>query len=77
MLGAFALLGVVVGCLLGRVVGWWALAVPLVFAIWLGGAGDLEGDLNWVVGAFLGGVAAVGVAVGTVLRTSARRRARS
>ena len=77
MLGAFALIGGAIGFVLGRVVGWWALAVPLAFVLWLGEAGELEGDLNWVVGGFLGGAAAIGVAVGTVLRTSARRRARA
>jgi hypothetical protein len=59
---------------LGLVVGrWWALLAAVGFGIWAWSASDLEVP-DWFVGLVYGGAAAVGIALGLVVRRLAVRR---
>jgi hypothetical protein len=56
--------GLVLGLLLGR---WWALAGAIAAGLWIGIAEEVEIP-GWLYGLLGGGLAALGIALGVVLR---------
>jgi Na+/H+ antiporter NhaD/arsenite permease-like protein len=75
VLGVLLLAAFLVGAVLGRLVGLWALMAAGALLLWAGTQSDLENDLGWWVGAFFGATCAAGVACGAWPRRA--RRARS
>jgi hypothetical protein len=64
------------GFLLGLIVGrWWALAAPVGVGAWVVVVSEVEVSA-WFLGFAYGGVAAVSVAAGVLLRRFASRRAK-
>ena len=56
--------GFVLGIATGR---WWALLAALVVGLWAGMTEEVEVS-GWVMGAYIGGPAAIGIASGVVSR---------
>jgi hypothetical protein len=71
-MGVFLAAAVVVGGVLGRFIGPWALVVPAGVTVWIGTHADLEGDVSWVVGGAFGVSAALGVIAGVYARRGRR-----
>jgi len=59
---------------LGLVVGrWWALVAALAFAAWAWVTLDVEVP-DWVLALGYGGIAAIGIAIGVLIRKRARKQ---
>ena len=69
-----ALILIPAGFLLGVVVGrWWVLLAPAAFAIWIGATEEVEIS-GWLIGVGYGGLAALGTAVGLLVRRGLDQR---
>jgi hypothetical protein len=57
------------GFALGLVVrGWWAVAAARVPWVWISATTDVDEVPHWFLGFLYGGAAAIGIAVGVVVR---------
>lgn len=69
MIGSAAfVIGVVIGLVVGR---WWALVAAIAFAAWIWRTMEVEAP-SWVLALGYGGIAALGIAGGVVVRSRLR-----
>lgn len=62
--------GFVLGVIVGR---WWVLLAPIAFGVWIGATEEVEVS-GWVIGVAYGGLAAIGTALGLLVRRGFRGR---
>jgi hypothetical protein len=62
--------GFVLGVAVGR---WWVLLVSVAFGIWIGTTEEVEVS-GWVIGVGYGGLAAIGTALGLLVRRGLGQR---
>jgi hypothetical protein len=63
-----ALILIASGFVLGVAVGrWWVLSASVAFGIWIGASEEVEVS-SWLIGFGYGGLAAIGIAIGLLVR---------